>query len=100
MIAPERPASGSWRIADGRDRDLIAEWFVAFHDEATPESPAPDAGDMADRLVSQVGRTGYVWEDRGEVVSLVGAGERRPTASASDRSTRRPTVGDTAMPAR
>ena len=78
MIAPERPASGSWRIADGRDRDLIAEWFVAFHDEATPESPAPDAGDMADRLVSQVGRTGYVWEDRGEVVSLVGAGGATP----------------------
>ena len=100
MIAPERPASGSWRIADGRDRDLIAEWFVAFHDEATPESPAPDAGDMADRLVSQVGRTGYVWEDRGEVVSLVGAGGATPNGIRIGPPTRRPTVGDTAMPAR
>ena len=78
VVAPERTPRGTWRIADARDRDLIAEWFVAFHDEATPESPTVDARGVADRIIAQVGRTGYLWEDGGEVVSLVGAGGATP----------------------
>jgi uncharacterized protein len=79
VIPPDRPASGSWRIVEPRDRDLIARWFVAFHDEATPETPAiNDPAAVADRLINRVGRIGYVWEDGGEVVSLVGAGGETP----------------------
>lgn len=76
---PPRPARGTWRIADERDRDVIARWVVAFRDEADPESPRvedPDA--VASRWIEQVGRIGYVWEDDGEVVSLVGAGGETP----------------------
>ena len=79
VIAPERPAAGAWRIVEARDRDLIARWLVAFHDEATPETPPiADPTGVADRLVNRVGRIGYVWEDGGDVVSLVGAGGETP----------------------
>jgi uncharacterized protein len=79
VVPPARPAPGGWRIVEPRDRELIARWFVAFRDEATPETPAmPDPLVVADRLVAQVGRIGYVWEDGGEVVCLVGAGGETP----------------------
>ena len=79
VVAPQRRPAGAWRIVEARDRDLIARWLIAFHDEATPESPPiPDPAGVADRLVAQVGRIGYVWEDGGEVVSLVGAGGETP----------------------
>ena len=76
---PKRPAKGTWRIADERDRALIARWVVAFRDEAVPNAPPiadPDA--VAGRWIEQVARIGYVWEDEGEVVSLVGAGGETP----------------------
>jgi uncharacterized protein len=79
VIPPERPAVGSWRIVEARDRDLIARWLVAFREEVAPETPAmADPTGAADRLVNRVGRIGYVWEDGGEVVSLVGAGGETP----------------------
>jgi hypothetical protein len=79
VIPPERPAPGAWRLADGRDRDLIARWLVEFLDEAMPEGPPlPDPVATADRWVMQVGRIGYVWEDGDEVVSLVGASGETP----------------------
>jgi uncharacterized protein len=79
VIAPERPAAGAWRIVEARDRDLIARWLVAFHDEATADAPPiADPAGVADRVVNRVGRIGYVWEDGGEVVSLVGAGGETP----------------------
>ena len=77
--APRRPAKGSWRIVDERDRRVIADWLVAFQAEAVPNSPPfadPDA--VAGRWIEQVVRIGYVWEDEGEVVSLVGAGGETP----------------------
>ena len=76
---PPRPASGTWRIADERDRRLIADWVVAFRDEVDVESPPiadPDA--VAGRWIEQETRIGYVWEDGGQVVSLVGAGGETP----------------------
>jgi predicted GNAT family acetyltransferase len=79
VIQPERPATGTWRVADRRDRDLIARWLVEFLDEAMPEGPPlPDPVATADRWVAQVGRIGYVWEDADEVVSLVGASGETP----------------------
>jgi uncharacterized protein len=79
VTQPPRPATGTWRIADERDRRLIADWLVAFRDEAVPNGPPiedPDA--VARRWIDQVARIGYVWEDDGEVVSLVGAGGETP----------------------
>ena len=79
VVPPERPARGHWRIADARDRDVIARWVVAFHDEAVPESPPIDDPEaVADRLVARQGRIGYIWEDEGEAVSIVGAGGETP----------------------
>ena len=80
VLPPQRPANGAWRIIEQRDRDLIARWLLAFHDEATPGSPPiADAQAMTDRLIAHAaGRIGYVWEDEGEVVSFVAAGGRTP----------------------
>ena len=79
VLAPPRPARGTWRIVDRRDRDVVARWVVAFTEEATPGAPPfDDPGAVADRWVAQQGRIGYVWEDEGQVVSLVGAGGETP----------------------
>ena len=79
VIPPERPAAGSWRIIEAADRDLVARWLLEFSAEAVPESPPiRDPLAVADRWVARVGRIGYVWEDGGEVVSLVGAGGETP----------------------
>lgn len=80
VVPPTRPARGTWRIVDERDRDVIARWLVAFHAEAVPQSPpVPDPDEVARRWIAQAGgRVVYVWEDEGEVVSLVGAGGETP----------------------
>lgn len=76
---PAAPASGSWRRAEPRDRDLLAGWIVAFAREATPESPPlDDPQGAADRWIAGAGRVAYLWEDAGEIVCLVGAGGETP----------------------
>ena len=79
VIPPDRPAAGSWRFVEARDRALIADWLVAFSSEAMPEAPPiPDPLATAERWIARVGRIGYLWEDGGAVVSLVGAGGETP----------------------
>ena len=79
VIPPQRPAPGSSRVVGAGDRDLVADWLVAFFNEAVPEGPPiPDPLAAADRWIAQVGRIGYVWEDGGSVVSLVGASGETP----------------------
>ena len=79
VVPPDRPARGSWRFVEAQDRVIIARWLVAFSAEAMPEQPPiPDPEAAADRWIAQVGRVGYLWEDGGEVVSLVGAGGETP----------------------
>ncbi len=79
VVPPARPAAGAWRMAQERDRETIARWIVGFHEEAVPGSPPiTEPLAVADRWVAQVGRIGYVWEDAGEIVSLVGAGGETP----------------------
>lgn len=79
VTPPPRPAHGTWRIVDARDRDLVARWLVAFAHEATPAAPPlDDPLAVADRWIAQKSRIGYVWEDEDQVVSLAGAGGETP----------------------
>lgn len=79
VVAPARPASGSWRLVADTDQDLVARWIVAFELEALPEGPTiADPAAAAERWIAGRGRTGYVWEDGGEVVCFVGAGGETP----------------------
>jgi uncharacterized protein len=79
VIPPARPAPGTWRLASQRQRELVADWLVAFVTEAMPEDPPlPDPLVAADRWIAGIGRTLYLWEDDGVVVSLVGAGGETP----------------------
>jgi predicted GNAT family acetyltransferase len=79
VVPPDRPAPGSWRLAEPRDRELIAAWLTAFSAEATPGQPTPgDSLEVADRWIARQYRTLYLWEDGEEVVCLVGAGGATP----------------------
>lgn len=79
VVPPGRPAAGSWRLARPADRELVAEWVVAFSTEAMPEQPPiDDPLGVADRWIARVNRLLYLWEDRGRVVSVVGAGGETP----------------------
>jgi len=79
VVPPERPARGSWRLAERKDRELVADWLVRFVDEATPDAPpVTDPLAAADRWIARRYRTLYLWEGDGRVVSLVGAGGETP----------------------
>ncbi|MGH2383073.1 MAG: GNAT family N-acetyltransferase [Candidatus Limnocylindria bacterium] len=79
VVPPERPAAGSWRLAEPRDHDLIARWVVDFLTEAMPEAPPiPDPAATADRWIARAGRLGYLWQDGDAVVSMVGASGETP----------------------
>ena len=79
VLPPRRPATGSWRLATIGDRELVADWVVAFSTEAMPEQPPIDDPEaVADRWIARVNRLLYLWEDGGRVVSLVGAGGETP----------------------
>jgi uncharacterized protein len=77
VIPPARPASGRWRIAEPRDRELVADWVTAFSFEVG-NAPPPNALETADRWIAGTHRRLYLWEDGGEVVSLAGAGGETP----------------------
>ncbi len=79
VIPPRRPATGSWRLAAPDDRELVADWVVAFSTEAMPEQPPIEHPlEVADRWIARVNRLLYLWEDGGRVVSVVGAGGETP----------------------
>jgi predicted GNAT family acetyltransferase len=81
VIAP-RPSSGSWRVAESDDREILAAWYLAFAEEATPEqAPVEDLDAMVDRWVRRIGRTMYLWEDGGRPASLAGAGGETPNGT-------------------
>ncbi len=81
VVPPPRHAPGGWRMAEPRDRQLVADWIIAFGEEATPGQPRPDEDPLAtaDRWIAGTYRSVYLWEDEGRVVSLVGAGGQTPT---------------------
>lgn len=77
VVAP-RPAPGHCREAEERDRRLLTAWWAAFVAEATPDAPASDPAEAADRMLRRVGRVPYVWEHDGEVVAFGAAGGATP----------------------
>jgi predicted GNAT family acetyltransferase len=79
VVPPARPARGDWRMAEPRDRDLIARWVVDFSTEALPEAaPIPDPLATADRWIARIGRLAYLWQDGDDVVSIVGVSGETP----------------------
>ena len=79
VTPPARPAVGSWRMADQRDRELVADWIVAFAVEAMPEQPPPpDPLETADRWIAGTSRDLYLWQAGDRVVSVVGTGGQTP----------------------
>ena len=78
-MPPARPAPGSWRLAEPRDRELVARWLTAFGEEATPGQPTPaEPIALADRWIAREYRTLYLWEVGRQVVCMVGAGAETP----------------------
>jgi predicted GNAT family acetyltransferase len=79
VVPPARPAPGSWRHAAGSDAGLIADWVVAFADEALPgQPPIGDPHAIAERWTAGIYRRMYLWEDGGRVTSMAGAGGETP----------------------
>jgi predicted GNAT family acetyltransferase len=81
-VQPQSPAPGAARPAEPEDRTLILEWLAAFTAEALPWEPEDrERTERAvDRLLNPaIADSGvWVWEDGGEIVSLVGFGSPAP----------------------
>ena len=75
-VRPVKEVDGSFRRAQDRDRELLVEWMVAFHDEALGTSASHASRERIEQEVDldlQGGPRGvYVWEDEGRVVSMAG----------------------------
>jgi len=67
---PPRPVAGRLRLGAAADRGLLVRWWRAFYAEAEPLHPDDAEQAVAERFA---GRALYVWEDGGDVVSLIGA---------------------------
>ena len=81
VIPPPRSPAGTWRVAAPADRDLIADWVLAFMDEAVPDDSPAGLDEMraaVDRWIAGRYRRVYLWEAAGRVVSMVGAGGETP----------------------
>jgi predicted GNAT family acetyltransferase len=52
QIAPQEGVAGEAGTARPDDRDVVAEWFAAFHDEAQPHAPIEDWTVVARRRIA------------------------------------------------
>jgi hypothetical protein len=68
---------GSMRPAAEPDRELLADWLVAFETEALPEELPSDPGPMIDRYLAGGARGLRLWDDGGPV-ALCGFGGPTP----------------------
>jgi predicted GNAT family acetyltransferase len=68
-VRPPSGVPGALRVATDGDVELLAAWFVAFHDEVGESAPIEDPVAAARAMVDQ-GRL-WVWEHDGEVVASV-----------------------------
>ena len=77
-VIPPRPAPGGARIAEARDRPLVAAWLRAFAREALGEA-MDDAPVLADRWANHLGgRAMWLWEIDGDIVSMSGVSGPTP----------------------
>ncbi len=77
-VTPPALAPGQMVEATPADRDLVARWLKAFHDEALSDHPDQDFEEMADRFIAGHGRRLVLWVDDERPVSLTGIGGRTP----------------------
>jgi uncharacterized protein len=76
-VVPPRPAPGRMIRSDPSHHRLLAAWAQAFSEEAL-DGPPQDWNLMAERWIKGIGRTAYLWEDAGRIVSLTGVGGLTP----------------------
>ncbi|MFZ0388700.1 MAG: GNAT family N-acetyltransferase [Solirubrobacteraceae bacterium] len=67
---PPRPVAGRLRLGAAADQGLLVRWWRGFYAEAEPLHPDDAEQAVAERYAN---RALHVWEDGGEVVSLIGA---------------------------
>ncbi|HEY8180002.1 MAG TPA: GNAT family N-acetyltransferase [Candidatus Limnocylindria bacterium] len=77
-VRPPRPAPGSWRAAEPRDRALLAGWLIDFGIEALNDADAERVQLGLDEWEAGSGRRYWLWEVNGAPVTLVGAGGDTP----------------------
>jgi uncharacterized protein len=77
-VVPPRPAAGAMRVAGPGDRDLLADWLVAFAAEALGEDVPAVVSQVERWLEATDGRTMWLWED-GSAVSMCGVSGPTPT---------------------
>jgi uncharacterized protein len=77
-VRPPRPAPGSWRLAEPRDRALLERWLVDFGIEALNDPDAARVQLSLDDWASGSGRRFWLWEADGEPVTTVGASGETP----------------------
>ena len=77
-VQAPRPASGSKRLAEPDDRELLARWLFDFGLEALGESDRERVGLGLKEWEAGTGRRFWLWEVDGEPVTMVGAGGETP----------------------
>lgn len=79
-VRPLSTPSGSARVCDAGDRELLVDWWLAFTREALPHMAADEAGarrGVGHRLTSSEAGV-LAWENGGEIVSIAGWGGPTP----------------------
>ena len=71
-VTPPRDVSGTLRIADERDRELLRSWTHEFLIEALGRPDPHEAHDVVDGALRTGTRTFYLWEHDGRPVSMAG----------------------------
>jgi uncharacterized protein len=78
-VRAPRATAGDARLATLDDRDLLAAWLTAFHEEAIPEIDRERIRRQIEEWDPSIGRQYWLLEVHGEPVCLVGAGSPTPS---------------------
>ncbi|MCS6825651.1 MAG: GNAT family N-acetyltransferase [Caldilinea sp.] len=75
VVIPPAPTPGRLRQASFGDLDCVYQWYLEFHDEATPADPPPRKEQIATSIEDG---SVYLWEMDGKPVSLAAKGRNLP----------------------